>query len=72
MATIAAGDVYRLLGARAPGTAENYQNANPPPVGVGLLDGSLAWRQHNGGHTDGPNWQYFIPWATRELGLTSL
>ena len=28
-----------------------------------LLDGQLAWRQHDGGHTDGPNWKYFIPWA---------
>jgi hypothetical protein len=32
-----------------------------PEVNVGLLDGQLAWRQHNGGHTDGPNWKYFIP-----------
>ena len=28
-----------------------------------MLDGQLAWRQHDGGHTDGPNWKYFIPWA---------
>jgi hypothetical protein len=30
-----------------------------------MLDGHLAWRQHEGGHTDGPNWKYFIPWATK-------
>jgi lysophospholipase L1-like esterase len=30
-----------------------------------VLDGQLAWRQHDGGHTDGPNWRYFIPWADR-------
>jgi lysophospholipase L1-like esterase len=36
-----------------------------PPVNVGLLDGELAWRQHDGGHTDGPNWKYFIVWADR-------
>ena len=35
---------------------------------VGLLDGQLAWRQHDGGHTDGPNWKYFIPWVDRMLG----
>jgi hypothetical protein len=32
-----------------------------------MLDGQLAWRQHDGGHTDGPNWKYFIPWADRQL-----
>ena len=37
------------------------------PVNVGLLDGQLAWRQHDGGHTDGPNWKYFIPWADKML-----
>jgi len=26
-----------------------------PAVNVSLLDGHLAWRQHDGGHTDGPN-----------------
>jgi lysophospholipase L1-like esterase len=36
-----------------------------PPVNVGLLDGQLAWRQHDGGHTDAPNWKYFIQWADR-------
>ena len=36
-----------------------------PGVNVGMLDGQLAWRQHDGGHTDGPNWRYFIPWAEK-------
>ena len=38
-----------------------------PAVNVSLLDGQLAWRQHDGGHTDGPNWKYFIPWADKFL-----
>jgi hypothetical protein len=38
-----------------------------PAVNTGLLDGALAWRQHDGGHTDAPNWKYFIPWADRIL-----
>ena len=38
-----------------------------PAVNIGLLDGQLAWRQHDGGHTDGPNWKYFIPWADKFL-----
>jgi hypothetical protein len=33
-----------------------------------LLDGQLAWRQHDGGHTDGPNWKHFIAWAEKFLG----
>ena len=69
MATVAAGDVFRLLGAQDLGSDEHYQSATMPAVNTGLLDGTLAWRQHNGGHTDGPNWKYFIPWAERELGL---
>ena len=38
-----------------------------PPVNVSMLDGQLAWRQHDGGHTDGPNWKYFLPWADTQL-----
>ncbi len=67
MATVAAGKVFTLLGAKDIGTNENYQTAKMPAVNHGLLDGQLAWRQHDGGHTDGPNWKYFIPWASREL-----
>ncbi len=65
MATVAAGPVFRLLGAKDIGVAEDYRTAKMPPVNVGLLDGQLAWRQHDGGHTDGPNWKYFIPWANK-------
>jgi len=36
-------------------------------VNVGLLDGELAWRQHDGGHTEGPNWRHFIPWVNERL-----
>ena len=63
MATVAAAPVFRLLGARDLGTSEHYRTAKMPPVNAGLLGGHLAWRQHDGGHTDGPNWKYFIPWA---------
>ena len=30
-----------------------------------LLDGQLAWRQHDGGHEDRSNMEYFIAWADR-------
>jgi lysophospholipase L1-like esterase len=69
MATVAAGKVFELLGAGAVGTDEHYRTAELPPVNQGLLEGRLAWRQHDGGHTDAPNWKYFIPWANRELGI---
>jgi hypothetical protein len=68
-ATVAAGKVFRLLGARDLGVGDDYRTATLPAVNAGLLDGTLAWRQHDGGHTDAPNWRYFIPWAERELGL---
>jgi len=67
MAAVAAGPVFRLLGAKDLGTTDDYRKEKMPPVNVGLLDGQLAWRQHDGGHTDGPNWKYFIPWADRML-----
>ena len=68
MATVAAGAVFRLLGAKDLGVTEDYRTAKMPPVNTGLLDGQLAWRQHDAGHTDAPNWKYFIPWADKFLG----
>ncbi|MDE3167079.1 MAG: hypothetical protein KGN36_14835, partial [Acidobacteriota bacterium] len=68
MAAVAAGPVFRLLGAKDLGVGDDYHTAKMPPVNEGLLDGQLAWRQHDGGHTDAPNWKYFIPWADRFLG----
>jgi hypothetical protein len=71
MAAVAAQPVFRLLGAKALGRSDDYASEKLPPVNVGLLDGALAWRQHDGGHTDGPNWRYFIPWASAQLGVQS-
>ena len=67
MATVAAGPVFRLLGAKDLGVTDDYRTAKMPPVNTGLLAGQLAWRQHDGGHTDAPNWKYFIPWADKFL-----
>jgi lysophospholipase L1-like esterase len=66
-ATAAADAVFRLLGAKGLGVNEDYHRAKMPPVNTGLLDGLLAWRQHDAGHTDAPNWKYFIPWVDRLL-----
>jgi hypothetical protein len=68
MATVAAGDVYRLLGAKAIGEKEDYRTARMPPVNTGLLEGELAWRQHDGGHEDRSNMKYFIEWANQRMG----
>jgi hypothetical protein len=61
MAAVAAGPVYRLLGKKDLGTAEF------PEPEAGLTDGDLAWRQHRGGHTTGPNWPTFLAFADRYI-----
>ncbi len=68
MAAVAAGVVFKLLGAKDLGVSNDYRTETMPPVNVGLLDGQLAWRQHDGGHTDAPNVQYFLKWADRFMG----
>jgi lysophospholipase L1-like esterase len=70
MAAIAAQPVFRLLGAKDLGQPDDYRKEKMPPVNVPLLDGQLAWRQHEGGHTDGPNFKYFIAWADRSWNRT--
>jgi alpha-glucuronidase len=59
MATVGAGPVYRLLGKKGLGTTEF------PPIETTLIDGDLAFRQHSGGHTPGPNWPTFLTFASR-------
>jgi hypothetical protein len=63
MAAIAAQPVFRLLGARDLGRSDDFLSEKMPGVNVGLLEGALAWRQHEGGHTDEPNIEPFIRWA---------
>ncbi len=63
MAAIAAQPVFRLLRARDLGRSDDYMKEKMPGVNVDMLDGALAWRQHDGGHTDGPNVEHFIRWA---------
>jgi hypothetical protein len=70
MATVDAGRVFALLGAKGIGVEGDYHTAKMPPVNTGLLDGQLAWRQHDGGHTDAPNMKWFIQWADKFIGHT--
>jgi len=67
MAAIAAGPVYKLLGVKDLGVSNDYIKEKMPAVNVDMLDGTLAWRQHDGGHTDAPNFKYFIPWANKQI-----
>jgi hypothetical protein len=61
MAAAAAGPVYRLLGRKDLGTTEF------PPTGTALVAGDIAYRQHAGGHTSGPNWPTFLDYAARHF-----
>jgi len=70
MAAVAAGPVFRLLGANDIGEREDYRTAKMPPVNTGRLDGELAWRQHDGGHEDRSNLEHFIAWANKLIKHT--
>ena len=59
LAGVGAGPVYKLLGQPDLGTSEF------PPQETALIDGTVAFRQHGGGHTAGPNWPTFLQFAER-------
>jgi hypothetical protein len=61
LAGVGAGPVYELLGKKGLGTADF------PPQETALTDGEVAFRQHAGGHTSGPNWPTFLKFAERYL-----
>jgi hypothetical protein len=55
-----AGPVYELLGKRSMRTMLFPRQET-------LVDGDVAFRQHEGGHTTGPNWPYFIKFTERSF-----
>ena len=55
-----ASAVYRLLG------HEGLVGAAYPAIGELRAGGRIAFRQHEGGHTNGPNWQSFIAFAQKQ------
>jgi hypothetical protein len=61
LAAANAGPVYRLLGKKDLGAMEF------PPIETTLIDGDVAFRQHTGGHTAGPNWPTFLTFADRYI-----
>ena len=56
----AASEVWRLLG-EAGLAAETY-----PAIDELQAEGRIAFRQHSGGHSNGPNWPAFLEFAARQ------
>jgi hypothetical protein len=61
IAAVAAGPVYKLLGRKDLGVDQF------PEIETALVAGEIAYRQHSGGHTTGPNWPTFLNFAGRYL-----
>ena len=62
LAAVHAGPVYRLLGKKG------LEASDLPPIETPSIAGEVAFRQHAGGHTAGPNWPAFLTFASRYLG----
>jgi hypothetical protein len=71
MAAVLAGPAYRLLGKKDLGTPGDYLADKMPAVNS-LVGGELAWRQHDGGHTNVPNFPAFYEWAGRYISTPGL
>jgi hypothetical protein len=56
-----AGPVYRLLGKKDLGTTDF------PKIETLIATGDVAFRQHSSGHTDQPNWPYFLDFAAKHM-----
>ena len=66
LGAVNAGSTYRLLGKKDMGTI-TY-----PPLGTSLTDGEIAFRQHAGGHSTGPNWSTWIAWASKYWSVSQI
>jgi hypothetical protein len=63
LAGVGAGPVYELLGKKSLGTTEF------PSIETLIATGDIAFRQHASGHTDQPNWPYFLDFAAQHMRL---
>jgi hypothetical protein len=61
LAGAGAGPVYALLGKKPLGTSEF------PQIETLIATGDVAFRQHSSGHTDQPNWPYFLDFASKHM-----
>jgi len=60
-ACVGADPAYRLYG------KVGIEPSEFPPIGTGILTGQIAWRQHEKGHTPGPNWPFFLDFAAKHF-----
>ncbi|MGI4743796.1 MAG: T9SS type A sorting domain-containing protein [Janthinobacterium lividum] len=67
LTTVATSPVYQLLGAKGIVMADAK-----PVVDKGYITGDLAYRYHNGGHTDSFDWPSFIEFGTKYFGRIAL
>lgn len=59
LGAVGAGPVYKLLGKKG------LEATEMPVIETALTEGNIAFRQHSGGHTTGPNWPSFLQFAQR-------
>lgn len=59
LAGVHASPAYELLGKKG------LNETQFPFIGTAMSDGEIAFRQHAGGHTTGPNWSTWIAWASK-------
>lgn len=57
LAAVAATPAWQIFGKTGP------TDPAQPAVDVGVTTTTLSFRQHSGGHTNGPNWEPFLDWA---------
>lgn len=58
-------DAHELMALCAPRPV--FISSGSLQVEGGWIDGDIAFRQHTGGHTTGPNWPTFLTFASRYL-----
>ena len=59
-----ASPAYELLGKKGLTGADGTRVHEFPPVETPLINGECAYREHNSGHTDGPNWPTFVEFCS--------
>ena len=62
LATKAASPVWEMLG------EAGLPDGEQPAPGDPAIGGTLVFRQHTGGHTNGPNWAAFLEFADAHFG----
>ncbi|MCX6220242.1 MAG: BACON domain-containing protein [Bacteroidia bacterium] len=67
LTTLYASPVYRLLGKKG-----IVMDDPKPIIDKAYIDGGVAFRYHNGGHTDAPEWPSFFEFASRHFDISRL